>query len=115
VLSDNFGMLLWTFVGLAITGFHYLRRGQGRYRACGQHHDAPDVCAPGDTGRLSTSFRTAFGEAMVWLATPDFSKVTFATVLAAIGQAFFSIGVGMGGMMTYGSYLPAISPSLSPC
>jgi NSS family neurotransmitter:Na+ symporter len=28
------------------------------------------------------------------------------TVLAAIGQAFFSIGVGMGGMMTYGSYLP---------
>jgi SNF family Na+-dependent transporter len=43
---------------------------------------------------------------MVWLFTPDFSKVTFATVLAAIGQAFFSIGVGMGGMMTYGSYLP---------
>ena len=27
-------------------------------------------------------------------------------MLAAIGQAFFSIGVAMGGMMTYGSYLP---------
>ena len=28
------------------------------------------------------------------------------TILVAIGQAFFSIGVAMGGMMTYGSYLP---------
>ena len=40
------------------------------------------------------------------LFTPDFSKVGPSTFLAAVGQAFFSIGVGMGGMMTYGSYLP---------
>ena len=38
--------------------------------------------------------------------TPDFSKISFATVLAAVGQAFFSIGVGMAGMMVYGAYLP---------
>ncbi len=47
-----------------------------------------------------------FGRAVSWLFTPDFSKISFATVLAAVGQAFFSIGVAMAGMMVYGAYLP---------
>jgi NSS family neurotransmitter:Na+ symporter len=51
-------------------------------------------------------FAGGFSEAVDWLFTPDFSKIGPTTVLAAIGQAFFSIGVAMGGMMTYGSYLP---------
>lgn len=37
--------------------------------------------------------------------TPDFSKVTFSTVTAALGQVFFSMSIGMGIMITYGSYL----------
>ncbi len=37
---------------------------------------------------------------------PDFSKVTSHTVLMAMGQAFFSLSLGMGAMITYGSYLP---------
>jgi NSS family neurotransmitter:Na+ symporter len=52
-------------------------------------------------------FAGGFGETLSWLFTPDFSKIDGPTLLAAVGQAFFSIGVGMGGMMTYGSYLPA--------
>ncbi len=36
---------------------------------------------------------------------PDFSKVNSGTVLAALGQAFFSLSLGMGCMITYGSYL----------
>lgn len=36
---------------------------------------------------------------------PDFSKVTADTVVAAMGQAFFSLSLGMGAMITYGSYL----------
>ena len=36
---------------------------------------------------------------------PDFSKVTGAVVLSAIGQAFFSLSLGMGAMITYGSYV----------
>lgn len=36
---------------------------------------------------------------------PDFSKVSFATVMEAMGQAFFSLSLGMGAMITYGSYL----------
>lgn len=40
-----------------------------------------------------------------FLFKPDFSKVTGATFLAALGQAFFSLSLGMGCMITYGSYL----------
>ncbi len=37
---------------------------------------------------------------------PDFSKLTAKSVLSAVGQAFFSLSLGMGVMITYGSYLP---------
>ncbi|MFT5871546.1 MAG: NSS family neurotransmitter:Na+ symporter [Clostridium sp.] len=40
-----------------------------------------------------------------FLFKPDFSAVTGATFLAALGQAFFSLSLGMGVMITYGSYL----------
>ncbi|MDI6766832.1 MAG: sodium-dependent transporter [Bacteroidota bacterium] len=36
---------------------------------------------------------------------PDFSKITGSTILAALGQAFFSLSLGMGAMITYGSYI----------
>ncbi len=36
---------------------------------------------------------------------PDFSRVTGATFSAALSQAFFSLSLGMGCMVTYGSYL----------
>lgn len=36
---------------------------------------------------------------------PDFSKLTGASILAALGQSFFSLSLGMGIMITYGSYL----------
>lgn len=48
-----------------------------------------------------------FGAAAQFLLAPDFSKVTAQTFLIAIGQAFFSVGVAMGGMMTYGAYMPS--------
>ncbi len=36
---------------------------------------------------------------------PDFSKLTAEGILAALGQAFFSLSLGMGCMIVYGSYL----------
>ena len=36
---------------------------------------------------------------------PDFSKITGPVIVAALGQAFFSLSLGMGAMITYGSYL----------
>lgn len=46
-----------------------------------------------------------FGGAARFLLAPDFSRVTGETLLMALGQAFFSIGIAMGVMITYGSYL----------
>ena len=40
-----------------------------------------------------------------FLLKPDFSKITGTTVLEALGQSFFSMSLGMGCMITYGSYL----------
>jgi len=47
-----------------------------------------------------------FGQALQFLFTPDFSKVTSDIVLAAVGQAFFSVNVGVGAVLTYSAYLP---------
>jgi neurotransmitter:Na+ symporter, NSS family len=41
-----------------------------------------------------------------FLFSADFSKIDGGSVLMAIGQAFFSIGVAMGLMMVYGAYVP---------
>ncbi len=43
-------------------------------------------------------------EGLTFLFKPDFSKVTWATVLTAMGLSFFKLSVGMGTMITYGSY-----------
>jgi NSS family neurotransmitter:Na+ symporter len=40
-----------------------------------------------------------------FILKPDFSQITGSAVLAALGQAFFSLSLGMGTMITYGSYL----------
>lgn len=40
-----------------------------------------------------------------FMFAPDFSKVTPAAVLSALGHAFFSLSLGMGAVMVYGSYL----------
>lgn len=105
VLQDNLGMLFWTLVGLAITGLIiYSGVKDGIERAVRIMMPAMFVlllCLAG-----YNYFTGGFTEALRWLFTPDFSKIGPSTVLAAIGQAFFSIGVAMGGMMTYGSYLP---------
>ena len=105
VLGNNVGMVFWTLVGLAITGFIiYSGVKNGIERAVVVMMPLMFlllVC-------LATYnyFAGGFDEAVTWLFTPDFSKIGPTTVLAAVSLAFFSIGVAMGGMMTYGSFLP---------
>ncbi len=47
-----------------------------------------------------------FYAGLKFLFTPDFSKISSEVVLKAMGQAFFSLSLGMGAIMMYGSYLP---------
>jgi NSS family neurotransmitter:Na+ symporter len=48
-------------------------------------------------GDMQTAFQFMF--------KPDFSKITPVSVLSALGHAFFSLSLGMGAVMVYGSYL----------
>lgn len=45
------------------------------------------------------------GAGLAWYLTPDFSALDGGAVLAALGQAFFSIGIGMAAAFGLGSYL----------
>lgn len=47
-----------------------------------------------------------------YLFHPDFSLLTWDGILAILGQALFSLSVGMGAMIIYGSYIPADSKML---
>ena len=47
-----------------------------------------------------------FQEGLYYLFYPDWSKLSGEGFLVALGQAFFSLSLGMGAIMVYGSYLP---------
>ncbi len=44
-------------------------------------------------------------EGVVYYIKPDFSKFTYMTVVAAMGQLFYSMSIAMGIMITFGSYM----------
>lgn len=45
-------------------------------------------------------------DGLVWFLKPDFSKITGATIINAMGQTFFSLSLGMGILVTYAAYYP---------
>lgn len=47
----------------------------------------------------------SFMSGVKFLFTPDFSKIDQGVLLDAMGQAFFTLSLGMGAIMVYGSYL----------
>ena len=52
---------------------------------------------------MSTDF---FSKGLAFLFEPDFSKLSRDSVLIAMGHAFFTLSLGMGAIMIYGSYMP---------
>jgi NSS family neurotransmitter:Na+ symporter len=51
-------------------------------------------------------FLDGFGQAFSFLFSPNFSNLTWEGILEAVGHSFFTLSLGMGVMITYGSYLP---------
>jgi len=47
-----------------------------------------------------------FLEAFTFMFAPDFSKLTANSVVMALGHSFFTLSIGMGLIMAYGSYMP---------
>ncbi len=44
-------------------------------------------------------------EGIIFYLIPDLSKVTLSTIYNALGQAFFSLSLGMAALVTFGSYI----------
>jgi neurotransmitter:Na+ symporter, NSS family len=53
--------------------------------------------------------------ALEYLFNPDWNLITPSVVLMALGQAFFTLSLGQGTMITYGSYLPKNTPFVGSC
>src|SRR4029079_14947144 len=53
--------------------------------------------------------------AVLYLFNPDWSLITPTVVLMALGQSFFTVSLGQGTMITYGSYLPKDSKFMGSC
>jgi len=105
LLADVSGMMFWTLIGLALTGLIiYSGVQHGIERAV--RVLMPTLFALLVALAGYNLFAGGFGAAADYLFVADFSKVGPAMVLAAVGQAFFSVGVAMAGMMTFGAYLP---------
>jgi neurotransmitter:Na+ symporter, NSS family len=47
-----------------------------------------------------------FQQGFIFLFRPDFSRLSAEAILIAMGHAFFTLSLGMGAIMMYGSYLP---------
>lgn len=106
LLADPRSLVIWHTVFIAITVF-IVARGvkSGLERAV-------TIMMPGlfilllilvGYAALSSG---GFGQGIAFLFSPDFSKLTWQAVLVALGHAFFSLSLGMGIMIAYGSYLP---------
>jgi len=48
----------------------------------------------------------SFGRAVSFMFSPDFSRLTAEGILVALGHAAFTLSIGIGVLMAYGSYLP---------
>lgn len=105
ILTEPGPMVLWTLVALALTGsIVYAGLQNGIERAVSVL--MPMLFTMMVLLVIYNMVVGGFAEAVDYLFTVDFSKINATVMLAAIGQAFFSIGVAMAGMMTFGAYLP---------
>lgn len=53
---------------------------------------------------INSLFLDGASEGLAFLFHPDFSKIDGSVVIGAMGQAFFSLSLGLGCMLTYASY-----------
>lgn len=103
-LSDTKLVIMLQVVAMAVTTFIVSSGiGEGIERACKVLMPALLVLLIILIARSVTL--PGAGAGIEFYLKPDFSKLTGKAVLDALGQAFFSLSLGMGIMITYGSYL----------
>ncbi len=101
--TDGWTSMLWTVLFMLIT-IMIVAAGisGGIERACGILMPTLFVMIVGMV--IYGAFQPGFGRALDFVFRPDPSKLKASGVLEALGHAFFTLSLGMGAMITYGSY-----------
>ena len=103
-IANPASVILWLTVMLAITMFIVVRGVRGGIeKVCNILLPVLFIMIIG-LGIRSVLLPGA-GAGLKFYLIPDFSKLNGETVMAAIGQTFFTLGVGAGNLVIYGSYL----------
>jgi len=118
-MANNSGGVIWWFTGFVILTAWLVSRGVHKGIEWAAKFLMPiffillfSLAAYGLFSSFGVEVTTEKGEvsnagyqAMAFLFAPDFSKINMEVIRSALGQAFFSIGIGSAIMITYGSYL----------
>lgn len=103
LITNPVQSLLWQWAALAVVGFIiFLGVSKGIEQTTKRLMPVLFLLLVILVGRSLTLPGAAQG--LAFLFKPDFSKITADVVLSAMGLSFFKLSVGMGTMITYGSY-----------
>ncbi|TBW41266.1 sodium-dependent transporter [Siculibacillus lacustris] len=103
LVSDPWSSLLWQWVVLAITGV-IIAFGVSKGIEAVTRRLMPLLFVLLIVLCVRSLSLAGASRGLAFLFDPDFSKITPAVVLTALGLAFFKLSLGMGTMLTYGSY-----------
>lgn len=107
--SSTFEPLAWTYLFLAIN-FYVLVRGVEKGIEKMSNLLLPVLFIILIAFTIKSLTLPQAGEGMAFLFKPDFSAITPAVILGALGQAFFSLSIGMGCLITYAGYFKPDTP-----
>lgn len=107
--SNGFEPLLWTFFFLAVNCF-ILSRGVEKGIEKMSNFLMPVLFVILLIFSINSLLLPGAREGLLFLFKPDFSALTPGVILGALGQAFFSLSLGLGCLITYASYFKDDTP-----
>lgn len=106
--SGNWRPLIWVVIFIAINYFVLVRGVRGIEKVCNLLMPVLFVILV--VFAINSLNMDKAREGLTFLFNPDFSKFDSSTMLAALGQSFFSLSLGIGCLTTYGSYIQDNTP-----
>ena len=103
--ADPISLMTWSAIVLAVTVFVV---GKGVHKGLEKavNYLMPTLFVLLIVMAIYAGINGAFLQALDFIFTPDFSKLSVNGILLALGHAFFSLSLASGAMMIYGAYLP---------
>lgn len=107
--TSDFGPVVWTLIFLA-ANYIILARGVQKGIEKMSNVLMPMLFIILLAFTINALTMTGAAKGLEFLFKPDFSAITPTVILSAMGQAFFSLSLGLGCLITYSSYFNATTP-----